>query len=202
MICALLGLILMAENLKPQVQRSLQGENTVPFRHFHGSPPKDTRRRKELEGLARQVAEVHNLPARLVLSQIQTESSFRPGAQSKINNRVGMAMGLTQITEAVWQEMVNRGEIPRHASPYDPLSNLMAYAKIMSKLRKSFGDDWPRVVGAYHQGAGQEGVEEPGRLHLMRPFGKDYVMKVFKGMDKEEAVSQDLAHPFLDEENE
>jgi len=82
----------------------------------------------------------HGVDARIVKAVIQVESSFQPRARSPKG-----AMGLMQLMPKTARQYAAR-------NPYDPVSNIEAGTKYLSRLLSEF--ELPLALAAYNAGEG------------------------------------------------
>lgn len=118
----------------------------------------------------RHASEITNVPAWLILSVIESESSFNPEAIPPVNPRSGRpistARGLMQVTFPTWQDVVAAHDLPyTTADFFDIEANVTVGAwrladmyKIVT-LHRPEGDKgtiplmaWRQAVIAYHVG--------------------------------------------------
>jgi Transglycosylase SLT domain len=96
----------------------------------------------QYQGIVNTAAQTTGLPVDVVAAQIQTESSWNPGAESPTG-----AQGIAQFEPGTWA-MYGSG------SPLDPTAAMAAYAKFMSVLLRQFNGNVRNALAAYNAGAG------------------------------------------------
>jgi hypothetical protein len=102
------------------------------------------------------LVEKTGLPRSLIEGLVEQESNFNPRAISKKG-----AKGLTQLMPGTAKEMgLKKHEV------FDPVKNLEAGVRYLSKLRDKYGGDWEKTLAAYNWGQGnvdRKGLEKMPR---------------------------------------
>ena len=119
-------------------------------------PPRD--RSSRYERAARAAAKKYNLPTRLFLSMINTESSWNPAAISSAG-----AIGLGQLMPGTARGL--------GVDPFDPDQNIDGAARYLQQMYERTGN-WRNALRAYNQGP--NGIADPDA-------GAEYAHAVMEG---------------------
>lgn len=115
------------------------------------------------DGMIREAAREHDIPAALVRAVAFTESSFRPHVISHAG-----AMGVMQLMPGTAHEMGVR-------DPFDPKQSLHGGAKYLARLHRRYRGNIQRTAAAYHAGPGAVPVR--GRLRV-GPITRRYMKRI------------------------
>ncbi len=119
----------------------------------------------QLQNLAHQVAEKHQINPSLFKALVQAESGFRTKARSQVG-----AMGLTQLMPKTAKSLGVK-------NPWNPLENLEGGAKYLKGLMNRFGGSEQLALAAYN--AGPNAVKRYGGVPPYRET-MNYVKRIMK----------------------
>jgi len=143
-------------------------------------------RQRELQDLARQMAERYGLDPDIFVRQINKESRFNPAAR---NERTG-ATGLGQVMAATAQDP-GFGVSPLR-DRLDPVENLRFSAEYMRAMLDRYEGDYPQALAAYNAGPGK--VDAAGGIPEYAET-QDYVAEIMAGPMRPRARPSDLGPP-------
>ena len=140
-------------------------------------------RERELQALARQMAERYGLDPDVFVRQIQQESGFDPQAR---NRRTG-ATGLGQVMAATAQDP-GFGVTPLR-DRLDPVENLRFSAEYMRAMLDKFDGDYRLALAAYNAGPGV--VDQAGGIPAFEET-QNYVARILGGQIRPEPRPMNL----------
>jgi soluble lytic murein transglycosylase-like protein len=102
------------------------------------------------ESLIDKYAAIYNVPALWIAAWIQTESSFNANALSPVESNNTRGYGLMQISYPGTAQQLGFSANPE--ALFDPETNINLGTKLISQLRRQYGEDVKRVYSAYNSG--------------------------------------------------
>ncbi len=143
--CISAGLLFLGTSAAASIHTRILHDGTMEY--FNTSESARPRGKIMLSGrydpLIQRIAEKEGVDPLLVKSVIKIESDFNPNAVSEAG-----AMGLMQIMQVIANSYGVR-------DPFDPEQNLSAGIRHLSWLMRSFDNDTPLALAAYHAGIGR-----------------------------------------------
>ena len=107
------------------------------------------------------------IPIPIILGIMEVESNFNPNAISGKGAR-----GLLQIMPVTAK--IYAGDL--HKNIHDPIANIMASVAFLTDLKKTYGENWPKVLRAYNGGPSNSNNKAlDGYVRAVLTKSKNYV---------------------------